>query len=98
MELDESVISLSSVDISEPVSDKHIKEVSKMYIIELIVGCLGGLNLIGNPKKFIEEIETGKTKGGVFGFLRGVLAGTTNSLSLILSTVGNGISSLSMDS
>ena len=56
MELDESVISLSSVDISEPVSDKHIKEVSKMYIIELIVGCLGGLNLIGNPKKFIEEI------------------------------------------
>lgn len=69
-----------------------------MYVMEIIVGCLGGLNLIGNPKQFVEEIEAGKLKGKpVMGFLGGVLAGTANSMSKILSTVSNGISSLSMD-
>jgi len=24
--------------------------------MDIIIGCLGGLNLIGNPKQFMEEI------------------------------------------
>ena len=70
-----------------------------MYVMEIIVGCLGGMNLIGNPKQFMDEIEAGRVKGRpVLGFIGGVVAGTANSMSKILSTVSNGISSLSMDS
>ena len=66
--------------------------------MDIIVGCLGGLNLIGNPKQFMEEIEAGTSRGKpIIGFVGGVLAGTTNSMSKILSTVSNSVSQLSMD-
>ena len=98
VELEESCIKLSKVDIEEPVNTKHLNDVTRMYVMEIIVGCLGGMNLIGNPKQFVEEIEAGKLKGKpVLGFLGGVVAGTANSMSKILSTVSNGISTLSMD-
>lgn len=62
------------------------------------MGCLGGMNLIGNPKQFLEEIEAGTTRGmPVIGFVGGILAGTANSMSKILSTVSNSVSNLSMD-
>lgn len=70
----------------------------KTYIMEIVMGCLGGMNLIGNPKQFMEEIEAGNSRGKpVVGFVGGVLAGTANSLGKIFSTVSNGVSQLSMD-
>lgn len=98
VELEQSNIKLSQVDIEEPVNTKHLTAVTKMYVMEIIVGCLGGMNLIGNPRQFVEEIQAGNLKGKpVIGFLGGIVAGTANSMSKILSTVSNGISTLSMD-
>lgn len=66
--------------------------------MEIIFGCLGGLNLIGNPRQFMDEIEAGRTRGKpLIGFVGGVLAGTANSMSKIISTVSNSVSNLSMD-
>lgn len=66
--------------------------------MEIIVGCLGGMNLIGNPKQFVQEIDAGRMRGKpVIGLVGGVLAGTANSMSKILSTVSNSVSNLSMD-
>lgn len=66
--------------------------------MDIIVGCLGGLNLIGNPHQFMQEIDAGRMRGKpVIGFVGGVFAGTANSLSKIISTVSNGVSNLSMD-
>jgi hypothetical protein len=66
--------------------------------MDIVIGCLGGMNLIGNPKQFVEEIEAGASRGmPVIGVIGGVLAGTANSMSKILSTVSNSVSNLTMD-
>jgi hypothetical protein len=98
VELEGSGIKLPKVDINEPVNSTHLTTITKMYVMEIIMGCLGGMNLIGNPKQFMEEIEAGRMRGKpVLGLVGGVLAGTANSMSKILSTVSNGVSILSMD-
>lgn len=55
-EIDNSLIQLSKVEIEELVTDYHLEKVTKMYIKEVVVGCLGGMNMIGNPKQFVEEL------------------------------------------
>lgn len=56
------------------------------------------MNLIGNPKQFVEEIQAGAVRGKpVIGLFGGILAGTANSISKIISTVSNSVSNLSMD-
>ena len=65
---------------------------------EIIVGCLGGMNMIGNPKQFSEELQAGRLKGWpVLGLVSGVVAGSANSVSKIISTLSNGISELTFD-
>lgn len=44
------------MEIEELVTDYHLEKVTKMYIKEVVVGCLGGMNMIGNPKQFVEEL------------------------------------------
>lgn len=96
--MEDSGIKLTKIDIDEPITAQHISTITKKYVMDIIVGCLGGLNLIGNPKQFMEEIEAGTSRGKpIIGFVGGVLAGTTNSMSKILSTVSNSVSQLSMD-
>ena len=88
--MEDSGIKLTKIDIDEPITAQHISTITKKYVMDIIVGCLGGLNLIGNPKQFMEEIEAGTSRGKpIIGFVGGVLAGTTNSMSKILSTVSN---------
>ncbi len=66
--------------------------------MDIIIGFLGGLNLIGNPKQFMEEIQAGTSRGKpIVGFIGGIFAGTTNSVNKILSTASNSVSQLSMD-
>ena len=98
IELEESCISLSKVEVDELITDSHLQEISRMYIKEIIVGCLGGMNMIGNPKQFSEEIQAARVKGWpVVGVVKGVVAGSANSISKIISTLSNGISELSFD-
>jgi len=44
---------VSKINIEEPVNAKHISKITKAYIMEIVMGCLGGMNLIGNPKQFM---------------------------------------------
>lgn len=65
--------------------------------MESIAGIALGMNIIGNPKQFAGELQAGKNRGGVFAFLGGIVAATSNSLSKMIGTVGNGISQLTFD-
>lgn len=68
-----------------------------MYTMESILGVASGMNLIGNPKQFANEYEAGRNKGGFFAFFGGIIAGTTNSVSKIIGSIGNGVSELTFD-
>jgi hypothetical protein len=52
-EIEGSGIKLPKIDINEPVNTKHLTTITKTYVMGIIVGCLGGMNLIGNPKQFM---------------------------------------------
>ena len=69
----------------------------------MVGGVLGGLNIIGNPREFVLEIQSSVNRSnpgiirGTGGFFRGVAIGTVNSASKITGVVGNGLSFLSLD-
>ena len=97
-ELEDSQIKLSEVNVEELVTDYHLQKINKMYMKEIVVGCLGGMNMIGNPQQFSQELQAGRHHGWpVLGLFGGVIAGSANSVSKIITTLSNGISELSFD-
>jgi hypothetical protein len=44
---------LSKVHILEPLREAHFSGMQKMYVMEIVVGLVGGMNIIGNPKQFV---------------------------------------------
>ena len=68
-----------------------------MYTMESFVGIASGLNILGNPSQFASEFEAGRNKGGLVPFFGSIVAGTSNSLSKIIGTIGSGVSELTFD-
>ena len=50
------------------------------------------MNILGNPAQFANEFEAGRNRGGVLPFFGSIVAGTSNSLSKIIGTIGSGMS------
>ena len=68
-----------------------------MYTMESFVGIASGLNILRNPSQFASEFEAGRNKGGLVPFFGSIVAGTSNSLSKIIGTIGSGVSELTFD-
>ncbi len=61
------------------------------------MGVASGLNILGNPSQFANEFEAGRNVGGLYPFFRSIVAGTSNSVSKIIGTIGSGVGELTFD-
>jgi hypothetical protein len=53
MEIEETTVSLSAVDIEEPLRKKHFDRTVRMWLMEVVIGIASGLNIFGGPNQLL---------------------------------------------